>query len=302
VTASTFTVPRGETSLRQRLVQRGVTPRLFLLCPAVAFAIALFIYPFIYGFGLSLTTTGGGPLGNYVHFFRDGYFARTIWYTLRLALPAVVVNIVIALPLSLGMRRMVRGRQTVTAVLLFPITAGSVLLSKGMLNFFGTSGWVNRILLAAHVIDQPVQFVHNYWGVFISIVLSDFPFVFLLLLSYAGGFDPVFENAAAVFGARRLQRFRYVTLPLLAPGLATTASLAFVLAFGVFPSAMLVGDPAGSTRTMAVAAYQEAFQQFNYPMGSTVAMLMAAIEIVVIVGFLALRARLVPTVAGGRKG
>jgi putative spermidine/putrescine transport system permease protein len=166
----------------------------------------------------------------------------------------------------------------------------------------GPAGWVNRFLLDTGLIDQPIQLTYNYWGVLFAIIITDFPLVFLLLLSYAGGIDPTYERAAAVFGASARQRFFRVTLPLFAPGLAITTSLAFVLAFGTFPSALLLGEPAGSTRTMGVAAYSEAFQQFDYPMAATVAMLMAGLELLVIVLILGLRSRLAPTVSSGRKG
>lgn len=79
-----------------------------------------------------------------------------------------------------------------------------------------------------------------------------------------------------------MQRFRTITMPLLAPGLVITFTLSFVLAFSVFPSAQLVGDPTGSTRVMSIAAYDAAFQQFDFPMGSTMAMIMAVVMLVVI--------------------
>ncbi len=294
--------PSALPPLNKRLAEQGVTPRLLLLLPAVVFALGLFVYPFLYGLGLSFTTDGGSLWSNYREFFSDPYLRGTIWLTVRLAVPAVLIILVAAMPLALAMRGAGRGKQTITVILLFPITIGTVLLSDGLLDFLGAAGWVNRFLLDTGLIDQPLQLIHNYWGVMFAIIITDFPFVFLLLLSYASGIDPAYERAAAVFGASARQRFLRVTLPLFAPGLATTASLAFVLAFGTFPSALLVGEPAGSTRTMGVAAYSEAFQQFDYPMASTVAMLMAGVELLVIVIILGLRSRLVPTLSSGRKG
>src|SRR2546422_5569160 len=47
--------------------------------------------------------------------------------------------------------------------------------------------------------------------------------------------------------------FPYTTLsrsPLIAPGVAIAGALVFVMNFGVFPSAVLVGQPAGATRTI----------------------------------------------------
>ena len=86
--------------------------------------------------------------------------------------------------------------------------------------------------------DEPIRLVHNYWGVLFSIVITGFPFAFLLIQSYLSGIDPSLEKAAATLGAGWWSRFWRITLPLLAPGLATTFCLTFVLAFSVFPSAI----------------------------------------------------------------
>lgn len=298
----TVAPPTTLPPLAKRLAEKGVTPRLLLLLPAVVFALGLFVYPFLYGLGLSFTTDNGQPWSNYQEFFSDPYLRGTIWLTVRLAVPAILIILVTAMPLALAMRGVGRGKQTITVILLFPITIGTVLLSRGLLSFLGPAGWVNRFLLETGLVDQPIQLTYNYWGVLFAIIITDFPLVFLLLLSYAGGIDPTYERAAAVFGASPRQRFFRVTLPLFAPGLAITTSLAFVLAFGTFPSALLVGEPAGATRTMGVAAYSEAFQQFDYPMAATVAMLMAGLELLVIVLILGLRTRLAPTLSSGRKG
>ncbi len=53
-----------------------------------------------------------------------------------------------------------------------------------------------------------------------SLIITGFPFAFLLTLSYLSGIDPTLEQAAATLGASKRQRFRTITMPLLAPGLA----------------------------------------------------------------------------------
>jgi putative spermidine/putrescine transport system permease protein len=293
---------RFRPPLAKRLTERGVDRTLLLLLPGLLFSVGLFIYPMLYGLQLSLSPEEGGTFANYRRFFSDSFFRDTMWLTTRLAVPAVLINVALALPLAYRMRYLARGRRVVTLILIFPLTLGSVLLAKGLLNFLSGTGWLNRLLLELGIIDVPLQLIHNYWGVLIALVVADFPFVFLLLLSYAAGIDPAYERAAAVFGASPWQRFRRITFPLLAPGLAITSALAFVLAFGVFPSAILLGAPEGETRTMAVAAFREGFQQFDFAMGTTIALLMAVIELAVIIFVLALRAWVAPTRGTGRKG
>ena len=97
-----------------------------------------------------------------------------------------------------------RNQRILTTILVLPITLGTVLVAEGLLNYLGPQGWLNRTLLTFGLIDQPVRLVHNYWGVFISLVITGFPFTFLLTLSYVTGIDPALEHAAATLGAERL--------------------------------------------------------------------------------------------------
>src|SRR5690606_40686325 len=129
-------------------------------------------------------------------------------------------------------------------------------LFRSLLNYLGPQGWFNRSLIAIGLIDAPLRLVNNYWGVFASLVITVFPFTFLLTLSYITGIDPALERAAATHGANSWQRFRHVMLPLLLPGLVIAACHTFVQAFAVFPSAVLLGGPLGPTRASLIAAAQ----------------------------------------------
>jgi putative spermidine/putrescine transport system permease protein len=286
-------------ALRHRLAERGVDRQLWLLAPAVLFVVLLFLYPFFYGLQLSFAPEEGGPLASYAAFFSDPYQRNTIWITLGLSLPAALLNVLASVPIAYRMRGRFRGKRLLTTVLVVPITLGTVLTAQGLLNFLGPAGWFNKILMAVGV-DEPARLVGNYWGVFFSLVITGFPFAFLLILSYLSGIDPTLEQAAATLGADWKQRFRRITLPLLAPGLATTFCLAFVLAFSVFPSAVLVGNPAGETRVLALAAYQAAYEQYDYSLASAIAMVMGAVELIVIAVVLLWRSRLYTGSTGGK--
>jgi len=286
-------------ALRHRLAERGVDRQLLLLAPAVLFVVLLFVYPFCYGLQLSFAPEEGGPLGSYAAFFADPYQRNTIWITLGLSLPAALLNVLASVPIAYRMRGRFRGKRLLTTVLVVPITLGTVLTAQGLLNFLGPAGWFNKVLMGLGV-DEPARLVGNYWGVFFSLVITGFPFAFLLILSYLSGIDPTLEQAAATLGADWKQRFRHITLPLLAPGLATTFCLAFVLAFSVFPSAVLVGNPAGETRVLALAAYQAAYEQYDYSLASAIAMVMGAVELIVIAVVLLWRSRLYTGSTGGK--
>lgn len=293
--------PMAKASLRHRLADRGIDRTLWLLLPGVAFLLVLFCYPFVYGLSLSFQPKhGGSPFRNYQTFFDDSYLRETIWITLKLAIPAALINVVASIPIAFRTRGRFRGRRLITTLLVVPITLGTVLTAEGLLAYLGPAGWFNKVLLKIGLIDQPVELVHNYWGVLASLIITGFPFAYLLTLSYLTGIDPSLEQAAATLGAGWWQRFRHVTLPLLAPGLAITFCLSFVLAFSVFPSAQLVGDPRGDTHVISIEAYHAAFEQFDYSLGSAIAMLMAGIMLIVVVLVLLWRSTLYRGSTGGK--
>jgi putative spermidine/putrescine transport system permease protein len=52
---------------------------------------------------------------------------------------------------------------------------------------------------------------------------------------------------------------------------------------------VLLGAPAGPTRVISIVAYQAAFEQYDYPLASAIAMLMAGVQVIIIVALLGAR-------------
>jgi len=289
------------SNLRQRLAARGFDAVTLLLIPAFVLLALLFLYPFGYGLVLSFEPKAGAAWSNYARFFTDPYLYSTIWKTLLLSVPVTLVNLLVSLPVAFRVRLMYRQR-LLTTILVVPITLGTVLIAEGLLNYLGPQGWFNRVLLSIGLIDHPLRLVHNYWGVFASLVINGFPFTFLLVLSYVTGIDPALEQAAATLGASARQRFTHVYLPILMPGLAITFCLSFVQAFSVFPSAVLLGEPAGETRVISIAAYQAAFEEYDYSMASAIAMIMGFVQLAIVMGMMATRGLFYRGPVAGTKG
>jgi putative spermidine/putrescine transport system permease protein len=288
-------------ALKPTLAQRGFDGVTMLLLPAILFVVALFIYPFLYGLVLSFQPKAGGMFANYQRFFSDPFLYDTVGKTLWIAVPVTILNVAASVPVALRVRLM-RSPRLLTTILVIPITLGTVLVAEGMLNYFGPRGWLNRALLEFGLSDSPIRLIHNYWGVFLSLVITGFPFTFLLTLSYVTGIDPALEQAGAMLGAKGWQRFKTIILPLLVPGLVITFCLSFVQAFSVFPSAVLLGAPAGDTRVISIAAYTAAFEEYDYAMASAIAMIMGAVQVVIVAVMLGLQSAFYRGPASGGKG
>jgi len=266
-----------------------------LLLPSVAYLLVMFVFPFAYGVLLSLAPGAGAlSLANYLAFFLDPWQARTIWVTASIAVPNTLVTVLLALSVAYSMRHGIRGERTITAALVLPIALGTVLVAEGINGFYGPKGWLNQALVGLGV-PEPPRLTHNYTGVMIALFVQHFPFCFLMLLGYISGIDPALEASARVLGAGAWAVFRRVMWPLIAPGVAIAGALVFVMNFGVFPSAVLVGQPAGATRTIAIAAYQQAFEHSDMSMASAIAVVMGGCQLAGLALILVLRRRMAGT-------
>lgn len=287
--------------LRIRLAARGLDGTTLMVLPAFVAILALFVYPFCYGLWLSFQPKDGSILGNYARFFSDPFLYDTIGTTLRIALPVTILNLVLAVPIAMRVRLM-RRQRLLTTILVLPVTLGTVLVAEGLLNYLGPQGWFNRTLIWLGMISGPVKLTNNYWGVVASLLITGFPFTFLLTLSYVTGIDPALEQAGAVHGASARSRFFRIVLPLILPGLAITFCLSFVQAFAVFPSAVLLGAPAGPTRVISIAAYQAAFEEYDYSLASAIAMVMGLVQLAIVAAVLGGRRLLYRGPVAGTKG
>jgi putative spermidine/putrescine transport system permease protein len=299
VTDHALDKPAERVPLRVRLALYDLDGVTLLVVPAVLFVAALFVYPFAYGFVLSFQPKKGDWIANYANFFSDPFLYNTIGATFRLAIPATLINVLVSVPVALRVRHM-RHRRILTTILVIPITLGTVLIAEGLLIYLGPQGWFNRVLVMVGV--GQIRLVHNYTGVMLSLILSGFPFTFLLTLSYLTGIDPSLEQAAATLGAKARSRFVHILMPLLGQGLAINLCLSFVQTFSVFPSAVLLGAPAGATRVISIAAYQAAYEQYDGSMASAIAMIMGFCQLFVVVLILGARRFVYRGAASGGKG
>ncbi len=278
-------------------------PKGWLVTPALLFVVAFFVYPFFYGLVLSFKPmNGGGAWANYVAFFSDSAMWPTVIVTLKLAVPATIINVGASIPVAFALRRPSPYQKLATALLVIPVTLGTVLIADGMLTYFGPNGWFSQAVRGLHLYGDEVRLTHNYWGVLISLIVSGFPFAFLLTLSYVTGIDPTLARAAATLGAGPWQQFRQIYLPLLMPGLTMAACLSFVQAFSVFPSAILLGAPAGPTRVISIAASEAAFESYDYSLASTIAIVMGFVQLLVVAGMLSARRFFYTGPVSGGKG
>ncbi|MGV4988740.1 molybdate ABC transporter permease subunit [Streptomyces sp. NRAIS3] len=180
-----------------------------------------------------------------------------VWQALQLSLvsatAATAVSLVLGVPLAwLLARTQFPGRGFVRALVTLPLVLPPVVGGVALLLALGRNGVIGKWLDAWFGITLPFTTT----GVVIAEAFVAMPFLVISVEGTLRAADPRFEEAATTLGASRFTAFRRVTLPLIAPGIAAGAVLAWARALGEFGATItFAGNFPGRTQTMPLAVY-----------------------------------------------
>ncbi|MCF0077911.1 ABC transporter permease [Streptomyces lomondensis] len=180
-----------------------------------------------------------------------------VWEALRLSLvcatAATALSLVVGVPLAwLLARTRFPGRGFVRALVTLPLVLPPVVGGVALLLAFGRNGVIGQWLDAWFGITLPFTTT----GVILAETFVAMPFLVISVEGTLRAADPRYEEAATTLGASRFTAFRRVTLPLIAPGVAAGAVLAWARALGEFGATItFAGNFPGRTQTMPLAVY-----------------------------------------------
>lgn len=224
-----------------------------MLLPAVAILGGLFGG----GLGLAAMQSLGdfAPAGehqftleHYRSLLGDSEVRVSIAITFLLATLATAISAAAGLGLALAFRKLARGSRIMSVFLQTPIAIPHLAIAILLVNLIGQSGLIARLAHFATLIQAPSGFpvlINDRYGagILIAYVLKETPFIALIALAMLRRTADDYELAAATLGASPWQRFRYVTLPLVAPAVISASLLVFAFIFGAFEVPYILGRP-----------------------------------------------------------
>ena len=210
-----------------------------LLVPAVVAFCLLFLYPLGRIVFVSLTEPSAG-LGNYTGFLGDGYTLRIVLRTVWVALIVTVVDLLLAFAFAYAMTitRPVM-RAVLFTIVLIPFWTSAIAKNFAWLILLQRGGPLDRVLSGLGV-DEPLLGTTPAVVVAMSQVLL--PFAVLPLYARLGQIDRRLLNAAQGLGASPVRSFTRVYLPLSLPGIASAATLTFILSLGFYITPAMLGS------------------------------------------------------------
>jgi ABC-type spermidine/putrescine transport system permease subunit I len=253
------------------------------IAPGLAIVACLVLYPIGLALWISLTSSAGAlTLQHYVDFFASGDSYRALVRTLGLALATTAASLLLSIPLGyLG--RIPGWIGTLVRVLVsLPLAVPVLIAGYALALFYAENGLFNNLLVRVlHLLSDPLTISYTWTGLVVACTWRFFPYTGLLVITALQAIDRNVEQAAASTGANPWQVFSRVTLPLIAPAALTGAILTFVSTFGTFSIPLIMGRGGD---VLSVMAYRKVSGAFDWPVASTIVIVMAVIQIVVLVG------------------
>jgi len=268
---------------------RRTVERLVLLGPGLAFYAVLVAAPvlLVTGYMFAHRARFGGVewdlgLDNVTRAFEPVYL-EVFRSSLRLALAATVIALVIGYPTAYAITRLPARWRTVALVLVVvPFWTSFLIRMYAWIVLLNSQGVVNDALTSIGVVDEPVGMLYTRGAVVVGLVYAYLPLMILPLYAAIEKLDPQLLEASANLGATRARTFVGVTLPLTSPGLMTGSILVFVPSLGNFVVPELLGG--GKTVMVGNLIRDQFLKAQDWPFGSVLAM---SVVVVLVLLFLA---------------
>lgn len=268
--------------------------------PVLALLALLLVYPMAQSLYWSFTDFNGYSLdydfvglANYANVFRESTLLDGLTFTLLFTLVTTVVVTALAVPLALVLNQRFLGRDFARSVFFFPAVPSIALFGLVwgfILNPLG-SGALNGVLDTLFGIG-PLPWLSDEGLARVSIIIvavwSSTGWHAILYLAYLQSIPTDFYEAARLDGASRLQQFRYLTLPMLAPAVTVSTLLLVTGGFKVYelPLTLTGGGPGTATYTITQAIITGGVGQGRYGQASALSVVfMLAVALVVLVQF-----------------
>lgn len=216
--------------------------------------------------------------------------ANTVWWVII----SLFFQFIIGFGIALLLKKKFVGQGIYKGLIFFPwAVSGFIIGIMWRWLFNGTSGVINDILVRIGILSQPFGFLSTEGYALGSVIVANIwygiPFFIIMIAAALSGVPDELNEAAAVDGATKWQRFWNVTLPFIKPVIVLTLLLRAIWIFN-FPEliyAMTNGGPAGSSRIIT-SYMMEKIQALDYGMGAAVGVVVMIILIIFTLLYLAL--------------
>jgi len=273
------------------------TLAVLLLAPAALLIALIVLYPIgklITNSFFDLRLSGGSSgtafvgLQNYRDVWADKDFWNAAWNTVLITLITLPGALVVGLGLALLANLPFKRKWPVRLALLLPWALPLSFAGLIFAWFFHTEyGFVNDVVRRLGLSSEPTMWLLRpnwaFAAICATVIWKSSSFMALILLAGLQMIPPSLYEAAEVDGANRLQQFWEITLPMLMPSIIVALIFRTITALQTFdiPYTMTKGGPGNATETLAMLIHKTTIEYLDVGYGSTLAVCMFLLSMVV---------------------
>jgi multiple sugar transport system permease protein len=284
-----------------------IAPGWWFVAPALVLIIVFFLGPVIAAVGLSFTDFDLYALAdpnaarwvgfrNYIRVLHEPLFWQALRNTLYFALVGGPLTVAASLGAALLVNaRALRWKATARAVFFAPFVTTLVAVAIVWRYLYHPRyGLLNWML--GHVGIHQIDWLGDpHWAMPAIILMATWKnFGYNMLICIAGlqNIPRELHEAAALDGASPFQRFRHITIPMLAPTLFFVVIVTMIGYLQLFtePYVMTAGGPLRATTSLVLYMYEEGFRWWRLGVAAAIAFLL----FILIVAFTIIQRRISP--------
>lgn len=272
---------------------------LFII-PSVILIVSFVFYPMVQAFITSLQTGIGAGMHfsgieNYKRLLTDTTFKKALFNTVLYLVIQVPIMILLALMISSMLNdKKLKGRGFFRTAIFLPCVTSLVAYSIIFKSLFATDGFINGLLMNLHIIEEPIAWITNAFFaralIIIAITWRWVGYNMVFYLAGLQGIDDSIYEAAEMDGANGVQKFRYITIPMLKPIILFTTINSTIGTLQLFdePVNITNGGPANATITISQYIYNLLFKyQPNF--GYAAAVSYVIVVLIVVLSFIQMK-------------
>jgi putrescine transport system permease protein len=279
----------------------GPWGRILVIALPFLFLVAFFLLPFLIVTKISfsdvdnavfkdlLVWSDGIPqlklkFSNYLFIAQDELYLFAYLSSLKFAGITTVLCLFLAYPFAYFMARCPASqRPALLMLVMLPFWTSFLLRVYAWKLLLADNGVFNNAALFVGLINEPIKMLNTPFSLLLGMVYTYLPFMILPLYANLVKMDLRLLEAAFDLGATPWQAFWRITVPLSKRGVVAGSLLVFIPCVGEFVIPELLGGP--QTLMIGRVLWDEFFSNNDWPMASSVAVMMVLLVIVPIAFF-----------------
>lgn len=227
----------------------------WLIAPSLLMLTLVFFVPLVWFFinTLLIDSAPAALPGVFLQVLESRPMRFAMATTLWVSIVVTAVTLVIGYPIAFFLANRSGWRfSLVIFCVVVPYFTSVIVRTYSWMVILGRNGIINQVLIGSGLIDAPLPFLYNPFGIVVGMVYVLLPYMVLTLYATMKGIDPGLIRAARALGASPVYVFRRVYFPLSLDGVVSGALIVTILAIGFFITPALMGGPGDVTIAMLI--------------------------------------------------